>query len=174
MANARAGGSIGRIQHYDFTSLVVQPHAATARAAPLVCCLLAWLLSLEKRVWISPVPAIISPTSMASSPLSVPGSPRPASPLSSEGDVARPISPSHDDAHTVAMQRETEIARANHPVASTAASPPPTAPKGKEKAAKGPLRLLDLPMDILKEIIHQVRATSMQLHHSTPMVEGEG
>jgi hypothetical protein len=30
------------------------------------------------------------------------------------------------------------------------------APKGKEKAARGPLKLLDLPMDILKEIIHQV------------------
>lgn len=28
--------------------------------------------------------------------------------------------------------------------------------KGKEKARKGPLRLLDLPVDILKEIIHQV------------------
>ena len=28
--------------------------------------------------------------------------------------------------------------------------------KGKEKAGKGPLRLLDLPVDILKEIIHQV------------------
>jgi hypothetical protein len=31
------------------------------------------------------------------------------------------------------------------------------APKGKEKAARGPLKLLDLPVDILKEIIHQVR-----------------
>lgn len=28
--------------------------------------------------------------------------------------------------------------------------------KGKEKAAKGPLRLLDLPVDVLKDIIHQV------------------
>jgi hypothetical protein len=30
-------------------------------------------------------------------------------------------------------------------------------PKGKEKAATGPLKLLDLPVDVLKEIIHQVR-----------------
>jgi hypothetical protein len=45
-------------------------------------------------------------------------------------------------------------------------SPPDPAPrettinkllKGKEKARKGPLGLLDLPVDILKEIIHQVR-----------------
>jgi len=28
--------------------------------------------------------------------------------------------------------------------------------KGKEKAVKGPLRLLDLPVDVLKDIIHQV------------------
>lgn len=34
------------------------------------------------------------------------------------------------------------------------------ASKGKEKAAKGPLRLLDLPVDILREIIHQVRVDS--------------
>jgi hypothetical protein len=36
-----------------------------------------------------------------------------------------------------------------------------TVPKGKEKAAKGPLKLLDLPMDILKEIIHQVSEHGM-------------
>lgn len=32
--------------------------------------------------------------------------------------------------------------------------------KGKERAAKGPLKLLDLPVDILKEIIHQVSPIS--------------
>jgi hypothetical protein len=49
-------------------------------------------------------------------------------------------------------------------VPATTLNAPPTneavnkAPKGKEKAAKGPLRLLDLPVDVLKEIIHQVHA----------------
>jgi hypothetical protein len=38
------------------------------------------------------------------------------------------------------------------------------APKGKEKAAKGPLRLLDLPVDILKEIIHQVHTRPLESH----------
>jgi hypothetical protein len=102
---------------------------------------------------------------MASSPLS-PGSPRTASPLPSE-DAIRPHSPSLDDAHLMATQTGVEAvpptSGSGHvPARSTGALPVDEAvnkapPKGKEKAATGPLKLLDLPVDVLKEIIHQVR-----------------
>jgi hypothetical protein len=55
-------------------------------------------------------------------------------------------------------------------VPAPAVSAPPAAeavnkaPKGKEKAAKGPLRLLDLPVDVLKEIIHQVHTQTRKSH----------
>jgi hypothetical protein len=84
-------------------------------------------------------------SSMASSPLS-PDSPRTASPLPSE-DAVRPHSPSPDDA--------VPARGAGAPPADEAGTQAP--PKGKEKAAPGPLKLLDLPVDVLKEIIHQVR-----------------
>lgn len=71
---------------------------------------------------------------------------------------------------------------AEHP-AQLAAEPAQLAAKGKEKekekvkmkekdmdkAARGPLRLLDLPVDILKEIIHQVCAPSVAMcRHRAP------
>jgi hypothetical protein len=97
---------------------------------------------------------------MADSPLSIPGTPRTASPLPSDADFARSFSPSHDDAHPLGTQGPVDDVWTSTP-APSAASPVPSAepapvPKGKEKAAKGPLKLLDLPVDILKEIIHQV------------------
>ena len=80
-----------------------------------------------------------------------------------EADAARSLSPAHDDAHTPTMQGLADgmWASAPTPAAANAHATPSAeqataAPKGKEKAAKGPLNLLDLPMDILKEIIHQV------------------
>lgn len=104
---------------------------------------------------------------MASSPLSAPATPRTATPLPSEEDLARSNPPPQDAAHTMATQGEADVEWGS-PAATSVGSAPPSGdtmtvpapvPKGKEKAAKAPLRLLDLPMDILKEIIHQVRAT---------------
>jgi hypothetical protein len=99
---------------------------------------------------------------MASSPLSAPGSPRTASPLPTDDDTGRARSPSLVDAHTMAPQHEAGVVPKTSAPASLVSAPAASetagrAPKGKEKAAKGPLRLLDLPVDILKEIIHQVR-----------------
>jgi hypothetical protein len=104
---------------------------------------------------------------MASSPLSTPGSPRTASPLLSEEDAVRSLSPSPDDAHTMATPTGVDAmpptSSSEHVPARGAGAPPVDAavnkapPKGKEKAPTGPLRLLDLPVDVLKEIIHQVR-----------------
>jgi hypothetical protein len=98
---------------------------------------------------------------MTCSPLSTPGVPRTASPLPSDDDADRPHPPAPDDAHAMATQHETEPTWQASVSAGAAGAPSPdlatpTAPKGKEKAVKSPLRLLDLPMDILKEIIHQV------------------
>lgn len=112
---------------------------------------------------------------MASSfplPSSLPGSPRTASPLPlpSDKDHARPNSPSQDDAHTMGAPASTDVARTSPPAQHEVSAPLPdqtvkvTVPKGKEKAAKGPLRLLDLPVDILKEIIHQVRNKIQSQH----------
>ncbi|KAJ4365781.1 hypothetical protein N0V83_008402 [Neocucurbitaria cava] len=111
---------------------------------------------------------------MASSPPSAPGTPRPASPLAPAEDLARSSAPSQDNAHAMTMHAETESTWTSAPAARAARAPPAgetaAAPKGKEKAAKGPLRLLDLPMDILKEIIHQLPhtndLTSLCLCHS--------
>ncbi|KAF2033379.1 F-box domain-containing protein [Setomelanomma holmii] len=112
---------------------------------------------------------------MASSPPSIPGTPRTASPLPSEEEPVRSLSSSPDDAHTMATQTTTgAVWAASVPATavSAAAADDTTSrvPKGKEKAAKGPLRLLDLPVDILKEIIHQLPhtndLTSLSLCHS--------
>jgi hypothetical protein len=107
---------------------------------------------------------------MASSPLPNPGSPRTATPLPSDEDAARSLSPSPDAAHTMATQIGADAVPptngSEHVPARGAAAPPADAavdkapPKGKEKAATGPLRLLDLPVDVLKEIIHQVRVSA--------------
>jgi hypothetical protein len=99
------------------------------------------------------------------SPLSAPGTPRPASPSPFDDDLTGTSSPPPDDAHTIFTQADAdgdwESVSGVGVTGTTSASPPSkeTAAKhlkGKEKARKGPLRLLDLPVDILKEIIHQV------------------
>ena len=97
---------------------------------------------------------------MADSPLSTPATPRTASPLPSDADFVRSFSPSQDDAQLLGAQGPADDVWMSAPApgagnAALSAEPVP-APKGKEKAAKGPLKLLDLPVDILKEIIHQV------------------
>ncbi|KAH8727159.1 hypothetical protein GQ44DRAFT_678179 [Phaeosphaeriaceae sp. PMI808] len=105
---------------------------------------------------------------MASSPLSLsaPGSPRTTSPLPSEGD-------SPDDVHPMATQHEAAVVINRTSVSATTApadDPINSLPKGKQKAVKGPLRLLDLPVDVLREIIHQLPhtndLTSLSLCHS--------
>ncbi|KAJ4984505.1 F-box domain-containing protein [Stagonosporopsis vannaccii] len=110
------------------------------------------------------------------SPLSTPGTPRTSSPLTFEEDTAQSLSSSPDDAHTIATHREPDDAWPSHLAvpkaagAATAAEAAKHALKGKEKATRGPLRLLDLPVDILKEIIHQLPhtndLTSLSLCHS--------
>jgi len=104
-------------------------------------------------------------------PPSAAGTPRAASPLHSD-DAAHSLSsslPLHDDAHTMATLNEVEGVRktgvaANPVTASASDDEVNKAPKGKEKVAKGPLRLLDLPVDILKEIIHQVHMRPFAFH----------
>jgi hypothetical protein len=100
----------------------------------------------------------------SSSPLSAPGT---ASPLSSDEDTTRALSPSFEHAHTMATQAsEVEgMTKPNAPATlavktASADEAVDKASKGKEKAAKGPLKLLDLPVDVLKEIIHQVGTQS--------------
>ncbi|KAF2129940.1 F-box domain-containing protein [Dothidotthia symphoricarpi CBS 119687] len=113
---------------------------------------------------------------MASSPLSMPGTPRTLSPTLDE-DLALSRSPSpspsHDDAHTAATHDMEEAGvrwGSDRPGASEPRAGSSQEPKGKEKAGKGPLRLLDLPVDVLKEIIHQLPhtndLTSLSLCHS--------
>ncbi|USP73194.1 hypothetical protein yc1106_00468 [Curvularia clavata] len=111
---------------------------------------------------------------MADSPLSTPATPTTASPLPSDADFARSFSPSQDDAQLLGPQGPADDVwtSTSAPGAGSAAqsADPVPAPKGKEKAAKGPLKLLDLPVDILKEIIHQLPhtndLTSLCLCHS--------
>lgn len=107
------------------------------------------------------------------SPLSSPGTPRTSSPLAFEDDVAQSLPSSPDAAHSLATHREFDevwpspVAVPNAIGASTTVDgtqPLQHAPKGKGKAVRGPLRLLDLPVDVLKEIIHQVRLASLRLH----------
>lgn len=97
---------------------------------------------------------------MADSPLSTPGTPTTASPLPSDADFARSFSPSQDDAQLMGSQPSPEDVWTSTPAPGAVGAPPLTdlapAQKGKAKASKGPLKLLDLPVDILKEIIHQV------------------
>ncbi|KAF2827343.1 hypothetical protein CC86DRAFT_321316 [Ophiobolus disseminans] len=111
---------------------------------------------------------------MASSPPSTPGTARTASPLPSEEERSSLSCPSPDDAHTTATHSAVEaVWKASVPASAVMAPPADEAvntPKGKEKAAKGPLRLLDLPVDVLKEIIHQLPhtndLTSLSLCHT--------
>lgn len=104
---------------------------------------------------------------MASSPHSVPDTPRTPSPFTAEDEHTRSRSPPHEDAHTMATPDSVDTVRMTNPVpsgadgVSLADETADKVPKGKAKASKGPLRLLDLPVDILKEIIHQVRRGSL-------------
>ena len=102
------------------------------------------------------------------SPLSTPGTPRTSSPLASEDELTQSLPSSPDDGHPLATHRGADHAWPSHltvpnpnavgaSIAAGAAEPLKHATKGKEKATRGPLRLLDLPVDVLKEIIHQVR-----------------
>jgi hypothetical protein len=145
----------------SYTSVVVEPPPNhEKRSDTSVALFLAFALHLGEGECLRSARAT-SPSSMASSPLSTPGTPRMASPLPSEDDLGRSLPPSLDDAHTMATQNEADFAWQTGVPASAGRGPLPdaavnTALKGKEKAAKGPLRLLDLPVDVLKEIIHQV------------------
>ncbi|KAF2730251.1 hypothetical protein EJ04DRAFT_500829 [Polyplosphaeria fusca] len=124
---------------------------------------------------------------MDSSPLSFPGTPRTASPslsLSpspspspSQDELKVPASPGPGDAPTTAPMAEICSDANGAPEAGAHDAAPSTSNesitkllKGKEKARTGPLRLLDLPVDILKEIIHQLPhtndLTSLALCHS--------
>lgn len=98
------------------------------------------------------------------SPLSTPGTPRTSSPLASEDELTQSLPSSPDDGHPLATHRGADHAWPSHltvpnpnAVGACPAESLTHATKGKEKAARGPLRLLDLPVDVLKEIIHQVR-----------------
>ncbi|KAF2466766.1 uncharacterized protein BDR25DRAFT_395640 [Lindgomyces ingoldianus] len=114
---------------------------------------------------------------MDSSPLSAPDSFRTSASSPFEEELNRPKSPSLDDAQTMLSADETdgdsECAPDENARSAVESPPRETAlriQKGKEKARKGPLRLLDLPVDILKEIIHQLPhtndLTSLALCHS--------
>jgi hypothetical protein len=102
---------------------------------------------------------------MDSSPLSAPESFRTSASSPLDDNLNRPKSPLPDDAQTTLSAEDfdgdSELVPdvpdegMNKP-AEPARAPITKAPKGKEKARKGPLRLLDLPVDVLKEIIHQV------------------
>ncbi|KAF2798257.1 F-box domain-containing protein [Melanomma pulvis-pyrius CBS 109.77] len=113
------------------------------------------------------------------SPLYAPGTPRTVSPSPFDDDLASTPSLPQDDAQTATTKANADGdwesvsgADATSASSTTPASrePAPTPVKGKEKARKGPLRLLDLPVDILKEIIHQLPhtndLTSLALCHS--------
>lgn len=110
----------------------------------------------------------MSLNSMDSSPLSAPDTPRSASsassPASFSDDPTGPSSPSLDEAHTWPTAEEAAGGSHSQQHAPTETTTKPL--KGKEKARKGPLRLLDLPVDVLKEIIHQVGPSKAQ--HSMP------
>ena len=153
----------GLIQHLHSTArwqtlgtcknrvLVLFPHSASHLLREPICC----------------PPRRVGPThTMADSPPSTPDTPRTASPLPSERDLARAFSPSSDDAPTAEMQAHAEGAWMSAPAPSmvnaTESAEQGVESKGKEKATKGPLKLLDLPMDILKEIIHQVSRAGLR------------
>lgn len=99
---------------------------------------------------------------MDTSPLSTPGTPRTCSPSPFDDDPNSPPSPSQGDARTILTQSEADgdwdsaTEATPEPIPCPTREPATKPVKGKEKARKGPLRLLDLPVDILKEIIHQV------------------
>ncbi|KAF1970438.1 hypothetical protein BU23DRAFT_600976 [Bimuria novae-zelandiae CBS 107.79] len=105
---------------------------------------------------------------------SAPVSPRMRSPsLSDDNDSPRPTPASPDDdlaaAPTRPQSQSGHQSRAGSPPEDASSGTPKAKDKDKDKP-KGPLRLLDLPVDILKEIIHQLPhtndLTSLSLCHS--------
>lgn len=133
--------------------------------------------------------SILSGFGMDSSPPSSPGTPRTCSPLPSDEELPLPASPalaptptptptpppsSSPDALSAGPPDDEAPGSPRHgrldgaPRATRGTTSRP--PKGKEKARESPLRLLDLPVDILKEIIHQLPhtndLTSLALCHS--------
>ena len=88
---------------------------------------------------------------------SAPESPRTRSPSLSDHDHDhdQPASPDHGHIAAALAREQPQVDGGSHagPALKTPAS---GLSKGKDKA-RGPLRLLDLPVDVLKEIIHQVR-----------------
>lgn len=149
----------------------------TTKAHLLVRCLFALGSTLPgERVCLQQVRAVPL-HSMSSPALSLPSTPRTVSPMPPDEDHARPLSPLLDEAHTMGALGEIDTARFSPHARHGAHAPPPSLlpeqttalPKGKEKAATGPLKLLDLPVDILKEIIHQV---GTDMRHRAPTVPG--
>ena len=97
----------------------------------------------------------------SSSPFASAPSSRSPSPFGD--DVDGSIHSLHDDAQTLSSTEEalgdidgTVDDGVEAPCIPTAKDIVARSLKGKEKARKGPLRFLDLPVDILKEIIYQV------------------
>ncbi|KAH7138111.1 F-box domain-containing protein [Dendryphion nanum] len=112
---------------------------------------------------------------MESSPLFVPGTPTSRSPSPFADDVDDAVLGFHDDAQTFSAAEEADGDSDGHIGAreTAALTPDETVArslKGKEKARNGPLCFLDLPVDIIKEIIHQLPhtndLTSLALCHS--------
>ncbi|KAF2685778.1 hypothetical protein K458DRAFT_364808 [Lentithecium fluviatile CBS 122367] len=113
---------------------------------------------------------------MDSSPPSSPGTPRTISPPPSDEELPVPALPAPPASHALLPGEELESQRESDAAAAVAGAP--LSPdgsvnkslKGKEKAREHPMRLLDLPVDILKEIIHQLPhtndLTSLALCHS--------
>lgn len=96
---------------------------------------------------------------MAFSPLAAADTPRADSPSLDDAHPHTHTMPTQGDAHAEPVWVTTARPATTSDALADDAAPPAMPPKGKEKATKGPLRLLDLPVDILKEIIHQVRWT---------------
>jgi hypothetical protein len=104
---------------------------------------------------------------MEHSPPSSPGTPRTYSPVPSDEELPQPASPAPNATYTATSGEERETRRDSQrendldAVAAGAQLPSSDTtnklPKGKEKARMSPMGLLDLPVDVLKEIIHQVR-----------------
>ncbi|KAF2011721.1 hypothetical protein BU24DRAFT_443945 [Aaosphaeria arxii CBS 175.79] len=106
---------------------------------------------------------------MDSSPLFAPGTLSSRSPSPFEDDLIANDSTIQDDTRPLSAAAESE-GEVDNKVEDSMTEPPSKSMKGKEKIRKGPLRLLDLPVDVLKEIIHQLPhtndLTSLALCHS--------
>lgn len=121
----------------------------------------------------------------SSSPIATPSTPRTLSPAPFDGDLTDPATSSPHDAQEFLTPREAPSQADSPADAADAVSMPPDAPaapveclpsplKGKGKARTEPLRLLDLPVDILKEIIHQVSLCAKYLGGRRPSLLTRG